>query len=181
MKNKAASAQNNGAAFAAFRKNFEHLLAKHELCIVIDESEQVFCDLFPFWSIAMQTYFENLPRMGISLSAETNTRWLSQAMVIEIGDADGSGLPEECRPFIEYGERFFRIFFQGYGGGVDKSNKENEGHFSYILIDLAEKVLKAIFLKEAAMFASVRSDGRSACGTAGAQIIMFPERGGRMH
>lgn len=181
MKNKAASAQNNGAAFAAFRNNLELLLSKRELRIVTDEPEQAFRDLFLFWSTGMQTYFENLERMSLSLSAETNHRWLLQAMIIEIGDADGSGLPEECRVFLEYGKRFFGIFFRQYGEGVDNSHEEGEDYLSCVLTELSTQVLAAVFLTELAMFAPACFDGRRACGTADAQIIMFPERGGRMH
>ncbi len=181
MKNKAASA-NTGAAFAAFRKNIELLLAEHELHIVTDEPEQAFHDLFGFWSIGMRTYFENLEMMNLSLSAETNTRWLSQAMIIEIGDADGSGLPEECRPFLKYGERFFGIFFQEYGGGVDNGDEECEGYLSFALTELAKGVLAAVFLAEAAKFAPVCSDdGWSAHSASGAVIIPFPQRGEQVH
>lgn len=130
MKNKAASAQNNGAAFAAFRKNLELLLNKHELRIVVtDDLEHLSHDLFLFWELGMQAYFENLPRVGISLSAETNTRWLSQAMVIEIGDSDGRTPPEECGVLLEYGKRFFSIFFREHGGGSDNGGEKGKSHF----------------------------------------------------
>ena len=182
MKNKAASAQDNGAAFAAFRKNLGLLLSKRELRIVTNEPEQAFRDLFLFWSTGMQTYFQNLKRMNLSLSAETNSRWLLQAMVVEIGNFDASvKLPEECRAFLEFGDRFFGIFFRECSGGVDNGDKKGEDSLSSILIDLAKAVLAAVFLTELAMFVPACSDGRSARGTAGAQIIMFAERGEQVH
>lgn len=182
MKNKAASAQNNGAAFAAFRKNFELLLNKHELRIVVtDDLEHLSHDLFLFWELGMQAYFENLPRVGISLSTETNTRWLSQAMVIEIGDSDGRTPPEECGVLLEYGKRFFSIFFREHGGGSDNGGEKGKSHLSFVLTELAMEVLVVVFLKEVAMFAPACSDGRSARGTSRAQIISFPLQGERVH
>lgn len=182
MKNKAASAQDNGAAFAAFRNNLELLLSKRELRIVTDELEYLLHDLFLFWELGMQTYFENLPRMGISLSAETNHRWLLQAMVVEISDSDASArLPEECRVFLEYGKRFFGIFFRQYGEGVDNSHEEGEDYLSCVLTELSTQVLAAVFLTELAMFAPACFDGRSVCGTAGAQIIPLLQRRGQVH
>ena len=127
----------------------------------------------------MRTYFENLLRVGISLSAETNTRWLSQAMIIEIGDADGSRLPEESRPFIEFGKRFSNLFFPELAKEMEISPEED--WVSPILIELALEVLKAVFLREVAVFAPACSDGRSVCGTAGAQIIPLLPRRGQVH
>jgi len=155
----------SGAAFAAFQANSKLLLTQNGLSLVIANSseEEVYQDLFLLWESAMQAYFKNLPRAGISLSLRTSALWLSEALIIELDKAFLFGVcpvvvSEVCQPFLAYAKQFFPAFF---AAAYAQPSEASENLLPQILAGISFSVLTALFVKEAASFLPATTDYRA--------------------
>lgn len=142
--------QKTGAAFAAFQANFRYILEKNGLSFETGIPEQAFSDLFLFWEQALRYYFENLQRTGLLMSEQSQQQWFSEAEMVNICcHQHGGVVPQECTPFVVYGEQFFGSFFHF---AFDDPAGVGEDSLARLLEELSVTVLRAFFVEQAACF-----------------------------
>ncbi len=154
----AASSFETGAAFAAFRENFQPLLLKHGLRLKEScDPEEVFRGMFDIFKSTLQDYFVSLQYKAIKMPKE----WQGGIMTVILDNHQAETMvPDESRVFIAYAKQFFPVFFRGFFCNDDGTQTDVDKAQAAALTELAVGVIATFFVQKAVSFPSANLNWR---------------------